>query len=123
MVYTAGSESLAMLEILVHLEDILSLYHRYSVIPITFHHTLVRRVKSSALPANWFSPVPLASTQAFGDLWIRGQSSVILEVPSAVTQSERNYLINPAHPDFAKIMIEPAYLLEPDPRLKGLGDA
>ena len=117
MVYVAGSLSLATLELLVHIEDLSTIEDMYSVIPITFSDSLMSRVPPGDLPAGWSSPEPLTDTQVFGDRWIRSASSAFLEVPSAVTASERNYLINPAHPDFGKATIGIAHPFTLDPRL------
>jgi RES domain-containing protein len=40
-----------------------------------------------------------------------------LEVPSAVVPRECNYVLNPVHPDFAALRIEPAEPYELDLRL------
>jgi len=39
----------------------------------------------------------------FGDKWVSSGTSCLLEVPSAIVPEEANILINPAHPDAAKI--------------------
>jgi RES domain-containing protein len=41
----------------------------------------------------------------------------VLEVASAVVTHEHNYLLNPAHPEFAKITTDPPALFHFDPRL------
>jgi hypothetical protein len=41
----------------------------------------------------------------------------VLEVASVIVPHEHNYLLNPAHPDFAKIVVEPPALFHFDPRL------
>lgn len=38
-------------------------------------------------------------------------------VPSSIVQIETNYIINPRHPDFAKISIGEASVFRFDPRL------
>ena len=38
-----------------------------------------------------------------GDQWVREARSVVLAVPSAIVPAERNFLLNPAHPDFRKV--------------------
>jgi RES domain-containing protein len=57
------------------------------------------------------------SCQDLGDWWIDSKESAVLEVPSAVVVDEHIYLINPAHPDFARIVAEPPALFHFDPRL------
>jgi RES domain-containing protein len=57
------------------------------------------------------------SSQDLGDWWIDSRESAVLEVPSAVVAGEHNYLLNPAHPDFARIIAGPPALFHFDPRL------
>ena len=117
MIYTASSLSLATLEMLVHAEDVSVIYGRYVVIPVEFDISLVRRTPAETLPVLWNSPQPVAETQLLGDRWIESGISAVLEVPSAVTENEVNYLLNPAHPHFSRIVIGNAVNFKPDPRL------
>jgi RES domain-containing protein len=39
------------------------------------------------------------------DSWLQSGSSLALEVPSVHSSTETNVLINPAHPDFAQLVI------------------
>jgi len=57
------------------------------------------------------------SPQDLGDWWIDSKESAVLEVPSAVVAGGHNYLLNPAHPDFASIVVDPPALFHFDPRL------
>ncbi|MFD0892079.1 RES family NAD+ phosphorylase [Luteolibacter ambystomatis] len=118
MVYAASSISLATLEILVHTDDVSMIMGQYSTIPIGIPEALILRVLSKDLPAGWFSPEPPSATQIFGDEWIRSGRSAVMAVPSAVTNEESNYLLNPAHPDFAALSIGQAGLLRLDTRLR-----
>jgi len=45
-------------------------------------------------------------------------TSVALSVPSALVPSEHNYLLNPAHPDFARVRVGGARRFSFDPRLR-----
>lgn len=117
MVYTSSSLSLATLELLVHLEDVTTLYGRYDVISVDFDSELVAWVDETLLPRRWNSPRPIAETQALGDAWIASRRSPILAVPSAVTVGELDYLLAPEHPDFAAIELGEPQRFEPDARL------
>jgi RES domain-containing protein len=46
--------------------------------------------------------------QRLGDAWVKAGNSVILAVPSAIVPNELNLLLNPRHPNFAKIDIHVA---------------
>jgi RES domain-containing protein len=114
--YVSESQSLAALEVLVHLQDT-SVLPSYSVIRVTFDEALVTAVDPAALPKPWRRSPPSSGVQAIGDAWLDGASSAVLEVPSAVVDGERNYLINPAHPDFHRVVIDPPVRFEFDSRL------
>ena len=116
MVYASGSISLAALELVVHLENT-DLLPSYSIIEVNFDNSLVTQLKRSRLPATWQDNPPPPELFAIGDAWISGESSVVLEVPSAVIGSEVNYLINPGHPDSKLLTIGPARPFNLDPRL------
>lgn len=104
MVYTAGSISLATLELLMHL-DSSTLLPSYSICPVDFDASLVEVIDPAVLPSDWQQSPPPTSLQVIGDEWISRQSSLVLSVPSAVVADENNYLINPAHKDFKKLSI------------------
>lgn len=109
MVYTSGSISLAVLEVLVHLNRT-SVLLSYSLCSAAFDEGVVEHLDRSKLPDGWRAYPALPELQEVGDSWIAGGASAVLEVPSAVVERESNYLINPAHPDFATINIG-----EPEP--------
>ena len=103
VLYMSENRSLAVLEILVHLAP--SLPDRYVLgtadIP---RDGAVEILDESRLPANWstLDPREQEGTRQLGDEWVAEQRSLILSVPSVVV-GERNYVLNPAHPDFGRI--------------------
>ncbi len=116
--YTAGSRSLALLEVLVHMESTRLLEH-YVLIPVTFDLHHVETLSDAVLPADWQAHPAPASTQALGEEWVRGERSVVLRVPSVILPAEPNYLLNPLHADFAELEIGEPEALNVDPRLVG----
>ena len=116
IVYTAGTLSLALLEIIVHLE-IKEALNYFQAIPIAFSNALVESVPSKALPLTWNSTPAPFTTKTIGDQWVRQSASAILCVPSAVVPNELNFLLNPHHPDFSKIEIGDVIDLPADPRI------
>jgi RES domain-containing protein len=60
----------------------------------------------------------LRVTQADGGAWINDRLSAMTSVPSFIVPSERNYLLDPNHPDFPKILFHPSEPFGFDPRLK-----
>ena len=103
MVYTAGSQSLAMLEMLVQDEPLRA---RYVMVPATLPRNLkIERVTPDQLPADWRDLGARERLQAIGTDWARRGTSAVLAVPSVVIPTETNYLLNPLHPAFARIEI------------------
>ena len=105
MIYTAGNRSLAMAEVAVHFSwGTLPSNFRMMTIEIPSSVSMVS-LSANELPEGWniFPPPPF--TKLFGDRFIVEKVSAVLKVPSVVTPGDFNYLINPFHPDFAKINI------------------
>ena len=112
VVYLAGSVSLAMLEVLVHTEDA-ALLESYSIGEVTYddtkatssRSTLVTTLEAKDLPSTWKDIPASHETQAIGDAWMAAGKTVLLKVPSVVAPGEFNLLMNPAHPDLARLTI------------------
>lgn len=56
-----------------------------------------------ALPADWRQNQ--GATQAIGMRWLASKLSLGLWVPSFVEPAENNLLLNPVHPDYAKVAL------------------
>jgi RES domain-containing protein len=102
IVYTAQSQSLAALEMLVHL-DSSELLQKYVVIGVEFDQSLITPVDPAALPRNWRSDPSPPEVRSIGDDWILAGSSAVLQVPSALVPGENNFLLNPEDQDFARL--------------------
>jgi len=102
--YASGSVSLAMLEVLVHL-NASQLLTSYSLVSARVPDRLVQVLPRDTLPTNWKnSPAP-AEAAAIGDRWVSEAQSVVLAVPSVLVETELNYLLNPGHRDFSRITL------------------
>jgi RES domain-containing protein len=115
VVYTSSTKSLAALESLVHLNP--PVLFKYVAIRIQFDDTLIKKVPLNSLPADWQVEPPPPSSKAVGDAWVRHARSALLALPSVIISGELNYLLNPAHPDFKKIVIGKPERFAFDPRL------
>lgn len=102
VVYTAQSQSLAALEMLVHL-DSADLLEKYVLLAADFDQSLIKVLDRSNLPRNWRADPPPAQVRSIGDEWVLGGSSAVLQVPSVLVPGENNFLLNPGHQDFARI--------------------
>jgi len=115
LVYTAGTQSLAMLEMLVQDEPLRA---RYVTIEARIPKGLtIDRIKLAELPLDWREPAAREKLQAIGTEWARKRSAAVLAVPSAVIPVETNYLLNPLHADFRRIRIGKPQKFETDLRL------
>lgn len=118
MIYTSSSQSLACLENVVHRNQ-LGLNSSFKVLTINIPNQIqIIKLDFKGLPENWkeFDQIPI--TQSLGDKWIKELKSPVLEVPSSIISAERNYLINPLHPDFSKIKIQTKDSFVFDERIK-----
>lgn len=115
LVYTACSQSLAMLEMLVQDEPLRACYY---VIPADIPTGIkIDRITFDQLPADWRNRKALEQLRTIGSDWAVKQSGAVLQVPSAVVPAEVNYLLNVKHPDFAGISIGQPRELVTDLRL------
>ena len=93
MVYAAEHASLAALETLIHTSQ--------RAIPNKAITEIQISEDLSIESSEWME---IGQSQIFGSDWVRSGRSAVLKVPSkAVNLMESNFLINPAHRDFARI--------------------
>ncbi|MGI8554995.1 MAG: RES family NAD+ phosphorylase [Pyrinomonadaceae bacterium] len=105
ILYTAGSLSLAALEMLVHLNDE-EILLSYSFAAAEFDESLILPVEEfQTLPKNWSASPPPLEIQRIGDEWASSEASVVLKVLTSVLPVEFNYLINIRHPEVSKIKL------------------
>lgn len=116
VVYFAESISLAVLEVLVHLNSG-KILESYSLIRIDFDDRFISKRTIDELPSTWadFPAAPLA--QGVGDEWVESAESLLLRVPSAVVPLEYILVLNPNHPDQRHLSIAAPVPFRFDPRL------
>jgi RES domain-containing protein len=116
VIYTAESYALCALEVLVNEDELANDYVSISIeIP---DDLAITSLSVADLPPGWDSNPSPDATAEIGTDWAKRLSTAVLSVPSAVIPRERNYMLNPAHPDFARIRFaspEPFYF---DDRLR-----
>jgi RES domain-containing protein len=104
-VYLSGSLSLAALEILLYAGRA-----AFSIPLVVFRvevpkEVAVETLPLEALPSNWRRQPPPESTRRLGSEWVAGRTAAVLRVPSVLVPEDWTLLLNPAHPDFSKIII------------------
>jgi len=117
VLYLADHPASALLEVMVHVEvDAEDLPRDYQLLGIDVPEDLaVHQLEQGQLSADWKERVSL--TQKIGDVWLNGGSTALLRVPSAIVPEASNYLLNPGHPDAARIAIASAIRAAFDPTL------
>jgi RES domain-containing protein len=118
VVYTAASLSLAALECLVHFSAQTLPDNYVSITAITPTKPKVETIEITTLPSEWETEDPPLTTRQLGMDWFNRRTSLLLKVPSAIIPTEFNYVINPRHPDFNRLLIGQPIPFRFDPRLK-----
>src|SRR5438045_6756870 len=116
VVYVSEHESLAALKLFVQMTP-LSAKNRYLSFRLEWEDKLTEYFPVKSLPPHWKAEPPTYQTMQIGDEWVRAGKSVALAVPSVLSTSEMNFLLNPRHSDFKKIKISEPIEYRFDPRL------
>jgi RES domain-containing protein len=117
MVYASLSLSLAVLEVFVHMtapaepDD-----YVYVAVNLGVEESEAERVRLAQLPRDW-RRIDHPKLQMLGDEWAHSMRSLVLLVPSVVVEGEWNALINPLHPDAARMVIEKPHPFQFDERM------
>ncbi len=112
MVYTSSTLSLALLEILVHLDPsgpVPDLVAISLEIPLT-------NILEANPPSTSSASSSLRETRSWGDLWLKNKSSAAVAVSNSIVPIEKNYLINPAHQNFVHYKVGTPISFQIDPR-------
>jgi RES domain-containing protein len=117
VVYTSSSRALAVLEVAVHTP--------LGLIPSDYFMATIELPDVSEifkpgideLPDKWNSNPLIKATQQIGDIFVKTNKYLAMQVPSATVAGDFNYLINPLHPDFKSVKIIAADFFEFDSRL------
>lgn len=115
--YASEHQSLAMLEYFVHLDpddppDDLVL--AVAAVPEDLRR---EKIHPGDLPKNWRDSVAPPELARWGDEFARRRAHGLLLVPSVLAPSENNWLLNPAHPDYRRIVVVGVEPLSYDPRM------
>lgn len=99
-IYTSSSLALCMCETLVHCDK--------SIIPQNMFFAEME-IPDEMVPADFFRISQNEETSIAGTKWLKEKSSVAIRVPSVILPAEYNkdfnVILNPEHPDFAKLKI------------------
>lgn len=103
IVYLADHPSSALLEMLVHMDRDL-IPRTYQLLRVDIPPDVeIEAIASGDLSANWRADT--MASREIGDRWLDQSTSPLLQVPSAISEQGKNFLLNPAHPDAAKVIV------------------
>jgi RES domain-containing protein len=105
VVYASDSIALSLLEKLVHLHSF-EVLEQFVLCTLELDESRVMSLAAEALPPDWQAEPPPRSTQVIGDQWLERGESLALAVPSVLVPRQWNYLLNPLHPDFARLQAD-----------------
>lgn len=114
VIYAAASLALAMLERLVQRRELGGTMLVEARVPDD-----IPVEQLAELPPGW-RQIGSPEARAIGTGWLRSRRAVLLAVPSAIVPRERNILVNPDHPDAARIAVSAPERLDWDSRLFGI---
>lgn len=103
--YASESRALACLETVVHLNAGGLPLNRY-LVAIEAPDAVwdaAERWAADTLPVGWDAEPPGLASLDFGTAWLRERRSALLLAPSVIVPEELNVLVNPQHPDAARI--------------------
>jgi RES domain-containing protein len=103
MVYTASSQSLAILEALVHLPTAI-IPNDFCLITINTPEDIFE-ANIRLFPPNWAAYPEPEILKRTGDFFLKENKRLLMKVPSAIVKQEFNYLINPMHPKISSVKI------------------
>ena len=114
VVYTSLNISLALLELLIHSVS----YDEIKTNVLMVIETNINQFKeltATSLKGGWQEDI--GYSRYIGDEFLHSESSLLLQIPSAIIPEEYNMLINPQHKDFSKVKIKSASVFQFDTRL------
>jgi RES domain-containing protein len=117
VVFASATLSLAALERFVHTDPDLEAIDLVAVSMEIGASVAIEAVDAGDLPEDWRAyPAPPALA-GIGERWLQAARTAVLSIPSAVIPHERNFILNPAHADFAKLKTHTAEAFSFDPRM------
>ncbi|WP_064556431.1 RES family NAD+ phosphorylase [Buttiauxella noackiae] len=103
MVYTSEAASLTMLGTLVHLHAA-NLLDSFTLLSVDVPDALIQVTGKESLTQYRAASEAPSALADIGDQWVRSGEAVALRIPSALSPVEYNFLLSPAHTEYANII-------------------
>lgn len=104
-VYLGMTPEISVLEVLVHLNGVLSAPLVLSGYDVPAGPGLIAKPDPNTLPEGWNAIPHGQASAAFGGDWLRTGQKLGLVLPSVVVTQARNLLLNPLHPAMAQVVL------------------
>lgn len=104
VLYTSSSVSLCVLECLAHFPAAFA-PKDMAMASISIPDNQISEINNTDLPENWRSVPSPRILKEMAYQWVKTQESLVLKVPSIIVPQEFNYIINPLHQDFQKVIL------------------
>jgi RES domain-containing protein len=104
IVYLSDHPALCLLEMLAQVDRESDLPDSFQLLSVEVPDGLIQEVSPEVLAESWrenYEP-----TQKLGDDWLRSRHSLGLMVPSALVPVGKNCLLNPGHPEAARLELK-----------------
>ena len=115
VVYLSEHPAAALLEVCVH-TSASDIPPDFTLLRIQGPDIPVAAIMPLDLPGDWTTD--LRATRALGTEWLRSNGAVLLQIPSAIVPSTRNFLFNPLHPDADRFRVDETISYPFDVRIK-----
>jgi RES domain-containing protein len=117
LAYTSEHQSLAMLEYFVHVDSEDAPDDLVLAMADIPDNVSREQLHSRELPTHWRETPALPELAQIGDKFVKKADACLMLVPSALAVNENNWLINPQHPEFGKIVVHVPEPLRYDGRM------
>jgi RES domain-containing protein len=104
-VYMGLTPEITVLEVLVHLNGVLSAPLILCGYDVPDTAGLIAEADLKTLPEGWNAIPHRQASAAFGGDWLRAGEKLGLLLPSVVVPQARNLLLNPLHPAMAQVVL------------------
>ena len=104
-VYLGMTPEITVLEVLVHLNGVLSAPLVLCGYDVPNTPGLIKEADPNALPEGWNAIPHGQASAAFGGDWLRAGEELGLVLPSVVVPQSCNLLLNPLHPAMAQVAL------------------
>jgi RES domain-containing protein len=116
-VYLGLTPEITVLEVLVHLNGVLTAPLVLSGYEVPAAPGLISEADPAVLPEGWNAIPHGQASAAFGGDWLRDGQELGLVLPSVVVPQARNLLLNPLHPAMAQVALAHKEPFQLDTRL------